>query len=436
MVHNIIEIFEQLQGTNSRKEKEYILENNKNNVEFVDTLSFLLNDYIVTGISKKKISKKIANRESKLVIHSLPELRNYLAINNTGRDEDIYQVQQFIETYASDHKEVIEGLVTKSIKLGVTSKTLNKIIPGCVREFGVMLAEPFSKNQKLIEKNKKANKEFILTTKLDGVRNIGIVKDGEVSFYSRQGQIVEGLVEVAADLTTLPDGVYDGELIAITDGALDSKEIFAETIKRSRIKGVKSGLKFICFDYVESLEAFYDGIDNTKCINRKQKLQSILDNSSCKFIEYLQPLYIGSDYDIIPEILKEQVSKGEEGIMINMSEGAYECKRVKSLLKVKQFADADVLVTNVLEGDGRNKGKLGAIEVEFEYEDNLYKCNVGSGFSDAERELYWNNKELLLNKIVTIQYFEITKNDNGSFGMRFPVWLNRIRDDKTEISMN
>ena len=434
-MHNTIKLFEQLQATNSRKEKESILKANKNNSEFVANLSFLLNDYIVTGISKKKIAKKIGNRESSLVIHSLPELREYLTVNNTGKDEDIYQVQQFIETYASDHKEVIEGLVTKSIKLGVTAKTLNKIIPGCVREFGVMLAEPFSKNQKLIEKNKEANKDFILTTKLDGVRNIGIVKDGEVSFYSRQGQIVEGLVEVAADLATLPDGVYDGELIAITDGTLDSKEIFAETIKRSKIKGVKSGLKFMCFDYIESLEAFYNGIDNTKCIDRKQKLQSILESSPCKFIEYLQPLYIGSDYSIIPEILKEQVSKGEEGIMINMSEGAYECKRVKSLLKVKQFADADVLVTDLLEGDGRNKGKLGAIEIEFEYEGNRYKCNVGSGFSDAERELYWNNKELLLNKIVTIQYFEITKNDNGSYGMRFPVWLGRIRDDKSEISM-
>lgn len=434
-MHNTIKLFEQLQATNSRKEKESILKANKNDSEFVANLSFLLNDYIVTGISKKKIAKKIGNRESSLVIHSLPELREYLTVNNTGKDEDIYQVQQFIETYASDHKEVIEGLVTKSIKLGVTAKTLNKIIPGCVREFGVMLAEPFSKNQKLIEKNKEANKDFILTTKLDGVRNIGIVKDGEVSFYSRQGQIVEGLVEVAADLATLPDGVYDGELIAITDDTLDSKEIFAETIKRSKIKGVKSGLKFMCFDYIESLEAFYNGIDNTKCIDRKQKLQSILESSPCKFIEYLQPLYIGSDYSIIPEILKEQVSKGEEGIMINMSEGAYECKRVKSLLKVKQFADADVLVTDLLEGDGRNKGKLGAIEIEFEYEGNRYKCNVGSGFSDAERELYWNNKELLLNKIVTIQYFEITKNDNGSYGMRFPVWLGRIRDDKTEISM-
>lgn len=434
-MHNTIKLFEQLQATNSRKEKESILKANKNDSEFVANLSFLLNDYIVTGISKKKIAKKIGNRESSLVIHSLPELREYLTVNNTGKDEDIYQVQQFIETYASDHKEVIEGLVTKSIKLGVTAKTLNKIIPGCVREFGVMLAEPFSKNQKLIEKNKEANKDFILTTKLDGVRNIGIVKDGEVSFYSRQGQIVEGLVEVAADLATLPDGVYDGELIAITDGTLDSKEIFAETIKRSKIKGVKSGLKFMCFDYIESLEAFYNGIDNTKCIDRKQKLQSILESSPCKFIEYLQPLYIGNDYSIIPEILKEQVSKGEEGIMINMSEGAYECKRVKSLLKVKQFADADVLVTDLLEGDGRNKGKLGAIEIEFEYEGNRYKCNVGSGFSDAERELYWNNKELLLNKIVTIQYFEITKNDNGSYGMRFPVWLGRIRDDKSEISM-
>ena len=48
-------------------------------------------------------------------------------------------------------------------------------------------------------------------------------------------------------------------------------------------------------------------------------------------------------------------------------------------------------VINIIEGDGRNKGKLGAITVEFEHENNIYTCDVGSGFSDEKRMLYFNN---------------------------------------------
>ena len=435
-MHNVIKIFKELQSTSSRKGKEAIIENNKNYIKFVSALSFLLDDFIVTGISKKKMAKKITNRESKLVIHSFDDLRTYLFKNNTGRDEDIYQVQKYIETLTDEEKEFVEGLVTKSLKIGVTAKTLNKIMPNSVREFAVMLAEPYSKNEKLMEKRKANCEEIILTTKLDGVRNIGIVEDNYVTFYSRQGQKVEGLVDIENEMKNFPDGVYDGELIAILEDTADNKEVFDNTIKRSKIKGTKKGLKFMCFDYISSVTDFYNGKDNTPCIKRKNRLKEIIEENNCSYIEYLEPLYIGDNYTVIPYIMKEQTSNGEEGIMINMAEAPYECKRTKSLIKVKQFTDADVLITDVIEGDGRNKGKLGAIEIEFEWEESKYRCNVGAGFSDVDRELYWNNKELLLGKIATIQYFEITKNDNGGYGMRFPVWLNRIRDDKTEISMN
>ena len=431
-MESTIALFNDLACTSSRNSKEKIIRDNKDNKNFINSLIFLLDDFTKTGISKKKISKRITNRESELVINSLEDMFKYLSKNNTGRDEDIYQIQKFIASQDDSFKEFLEGLVTKSTRLGVTAKTLNKIIPNSVREFGVILAEPYSKNMDKIN----GKNEFIVTTKLDGVRNIAIVENGNVQCFSRQGQIITGLSEVEKDLSKLPNGVYDGELVAIVDGVMDSKEVFAETIRRSKIKGRKTGLKFITYDYISNILDFYNGVDNTYCIDRKNSLKRILEPLNLEFVEYLEPLYIGKEVDKISILLKEEVAKGEEGVMLNLSKAPYQCKRVKTLLKVKQFADADVLVTDILEGDGKNKGKLGAIEIEFEHEGNLYRCNVGSGFSDSERELYWNNKELLLNKIVTIQYFEITKNDNGGYGMRFPVWLNRIRDDKTEISMN
>ena len=122
--------------------------------------------------------------------------------------------------------------------------------------------------------------------------------------------------------------------------------------------------------------------------------------------------------------------------MINLDNGMYEFKRTTNLLKVKVMQDADLKIVDVYEGTGKNKGKLGGIIIEFIYKDNTYRCECGSGFSDDERIKYWNSPEKILNKIATIQYFEISKNDDGGYGLRFPVWTHRIREDKTEISMN
>ena len=69
--------------------------------------------------------------------------------------------------------------------------------------------------------------------------------------------------------------------------------------------------------------------------------------------------------------------------------------------------DQDNVLLNI---NGKNINKLGAITIQFEVDGKLYTCDCGSGFCDYERLLYWNNKELLLNKIVTIGYFEISQN--------------------------
>lgn len=122
--------------------------------------------------------------------------------------------------------------------------------------------------------------------------------------------------------------------------------------------------------------------------------------------------------------------------MINLVDSPYVCKRTDYILKVKTFKEADVKVVDVLEGSGRLKGVLGAITIEFIGGDNkIYRTNVGSGFSDEERKLFMKNPHMLLGKIVTIKYFEVTKNQQGGYGLRFPTWEGIIRDDKDEISM-
>ena len=104
--------------------------------------------------------------------------------------------------------------------------------------------------------------------------------------------------------------------------------------------------------------------------------------------------------------------------MLNL-DAPYECKRVKTLIKVKKFFDISLRVVNVEEGTGRNKGKLGAIVCK--YFDNT--VNGGSGQTYEQRFYYWEHKHEILNKIVDVKYKEVTTDKKtGLKSLQFPTF--------------
>ena len=433
-MNKVKEIFTQLQLTSSKLEKQKIIKDNADNQQFTDTLVFLLSPYVLTGMSECKINKKVGAVRG--VITSWENAVEYLSAHNTGTDHDIALIQSFIANQPKDMQDFYKGLITKSIKLGCDAKIVNSVLgKGFIPSFEIQLAE------KYFEKPNKVVGNFTLTEKLDGFRLATIIHNDKIEFYSRQGQLVEGLVEVEEDMkmfckvNKLHNAFFDGELVAVNCEELSSDENYKVVTKTARTKGIKRGLKYNIFDTL-SYEEFMSQNCDTEYYKRRQLLNELSKNVNLTHINILPVLYNGSDKDMIMEYLNKARENHKEGIMINLDNGMYEFKRTTNLLKVKVMQDADLKIVDVYEGTGKNKGKLGGVIIAFIYKDNTYRCECGSGFSDDERIDYWNNPEKILNKIATIQYFEISKNDNGGYGLRFPVWTHRIREDKTEISMN
>ena len=434
IIEKVKEIFDQLRSTNSKLEKQQIIRENKDNKKFTDTLVFLLSPYVLTGISEKKINKNVGAVRG--VITSWENAVEYLSNHNTGTDHDIALVQSFINQQPENMRDFYKGLITKSIKLGCDAKTVNKVLgKNFIPTFEIMLAN------KYFDKPERVKGNFTLTEKLDGFRLATIIHNDKIEFYSRQGQLVEGLIEVEEDMkefckvNKIHNAFFDGELVAVNCEELSSDENYKVVTKTARTKGIKHGLKYNIFDTL-SYEEFMSQECDTEYYKRRWLLNELSKNVNLTYINILPVLYNGSDKDMIMEYLNKARENHKEGIMINLDNGMYEFKRTTNLLKVKVMQDADLKIVDVYEGTGKNKGKLGGIIVEFIYEGNTYRCECGSGFSDDERVDYWNKSEKILNKIATIQYFEISKNDDGGYGLRFPVWTHRIREDKTEISMN
>lgn len=431
MFRDIVDIFHSIKNESSKTGKEAIIRANKDNMDFVKVLRFLYNPFELTGLKAKKLVK-FADFTSKDVkqFDTVLEAIDYIIVNNTGRDLDAMIISNLINTYDTDkHSPVhdfLQDLFTKDFKCGITATTINKVFgKNFIPKFEVMLAKKFEDEQHKIKS------EFGITLKLDGIRCVVIKEENSIKFFTRAGQPIEGLIEIEKEFKDYPNNrVYDGELLLIDDTDMSSDDLFRATQKVVRKDGEKKNISFYMFDSLP-LEEFKNGKSSKTYKDRRKDLVGFLDKYQQFFIRTLPLLYWGTDKSKIAEFLNEAIANGKEGIMINNGSGYYVTKRSDNLLKVKVMNTVDLKVTGFEEGTGKYEGKLGSLIVDYKG----YSVGVGSGFTDFDREAFWEMRESMLGLIVEIQYFEESNNQDGGISLRFPVFK-QVRYDKDEPSLN
>lgn len=415
--------------SNSRLHKQAVLKKYADDVVVQRYLQIAFDPYRVYGLSTKKLHKEISGDTFVTALESLDvfDLFDYLETHNTGTTTEIVRCQLSLDFVASRDSEcanLLEDLICKDLTIGCDVKTINKEIPGLIPTFNVQLANKFFDKPDYMN-----GKTFAITTKIDGGRIIALKENGQVSFFTRAGQKYEGLVDLESEmLRFMPDNTcLDGEITLLSNPkALTSKEQYKETMKIVRTKDKeKHGIKMLVFDWMPA-EDFKKQSCSFPYKYRRAHAESLFFKSDFRYFELLPLLYVGDDTSKITEILEEEVSNGEEGIMINDYNALYEFKRTNSLLKVKKMQTLDLEIIGFEEGEGRLAGTLGAVLVRYK---NGNVVKVGSGFSDQLRKEIWQNRDSHLGTICEVQYFEETTNADGGESLRFPIFKD-FRHDK------
>lgn len=439
-------IFKEIENTSGKNDKIAIIKANSDNSEFKKYLKFLYDDMIVTGLSSKKIGKEV-DESFDTYFEDEIEVMNYLRNNNTGRDIDIANVQNFIDSYLSDDRWVkfLEEVFTKSYKCGITSSSVNKALgKDFIKEFKVQLAHPFEKYSNRLEKGV----AYTATTKLDGHRTVVRVNsnDGLITFRTRKGHEIFGLDEIENEIRKnyMPevgccDMMLDGEITVVENECIS--DVFQETSKIIRKDGSKTGLRFNLFDIVPYNE-FIRGQSEKNYEQRRGFIDNIFKgieekDREQKFFRNVDVLYSGNDAYMIERLLKEAINDGEEGIMININDSCYYTKRHSGLLKCKEFYTSDCEVVDVFSGTGKYQDVLGGVVVRYKGGE----VSVGSGFTDEQRRYYWDNKDEILGKIIEVQYFSESSNQKDeTVSLRFPTFKGlsflNVRLDKDERDVN
>ena len=419
------EIFKLLSDTSSSLKKQEILSENSNNNNLRLILNYLINPFIITGISTKKIAKVI-EKEPSLRFSSFEELMNYLLTNNTGTDEVIVNIHGFLNNYSRDMQDFYISIITKSVRLGCDVKSVNKALGSdFIPQWEVQQAYSVDKSPL------KENEWFSLSQKLNGVR--GTYFEGRL--LSRQGKEFAGLDHITNDIEMLfsspEEWVLDGELVRVNnDGLSDNENFRVGTGLLSQDDADKGLMQFIIFDVLPK-EEFISGESQSTYKDRLKTLSNLrseIFRSSLKSLSVVDVFYSGNDVRMIDTYLDKMVQEDKEGLMLNRNSKYYR-KRHNGILKIKRFYTVDLVIRELEEGSGRLSGKLGAFVVD--YKGN--RLNVGSGMSDEQRARFWNERDNLPGRVIEVKYKEESRDKKtGLNSLQFPIFVALREEGKEE----
>jgi DNA ligase 1 len=411
----LIEVFDQLNSTNSVKDKEDILRQEIDNEELKTLLEANLNPHKLFQFNKMpvtyaqvhtydKFTETVVYRMFKVLLTTL-ETRK---LTGNKAKEEVKLVFCRMNTFEF---ELYSKILLKA-PIGVGASTVNKVWPDLIPEFKLMLAP--NKLPNVVN----LNYPLYLQPKLDGYRCI--YKEG--LFFSRKGMSFgnENLLTYFNCLEGVEDYVLDGELYI--HGQNFNK---LQTGLNTENTPVPKGLKYVVYDCIP-LKDWNAQSCKIPYKERLQRLRSILNDS---IGEYTKVIDIASDEvnnsaETI-ELYKKYLKNSYEGAMLKDINGLYQWKRVSlksgEMLKLKPFKTEDLKVIGTYEGEGALEGTIGGIIVDF----NGCSVRCGSGFSNFDREEISRNQKAFIGKIAEIRFLEET--EDGS--LRHPTF-ERWRDDK------
>ena len=242
--------------------------------------------------------------------------------------------------------------------------------------------------------------------KLDGVRCL-IQRDGDdmgfaIRAYSRTGKEWKNIDHILSILAPFfmkhPNIILDGELYNH-----DLKNDFEKII--SLVRKTKPTDE----DRLESSEMVqfhcYDIIDETLTFEERNKfLQGWFPNLDTIRDVDTRMVYNTEEVEAKHEDFLEL---GYEGSILRQNK-PYECKRSYTLMKVKDFSDAEATIIGFVEGKGKRKGTLGKFLMR-DADGVEFGCPPGKGYNYKDLSNLLHRAKHYIGAIATFTYFERTK---------------------------
>jgi DNA ligase-1 len=260
--------------------------------------------------------------------------------------------------------------------------------------------------------------------KLDGIRCI-VRKEGNTLIgRTRNGKEIECIPHILKSLNgfflAYPKAILDGELYN-HDLRDNFNKITSLVRKQKPIKSDKMTDKAFDKKVAEYKERVseaedtiqyhvYDAPRINDVINEKQSFDYRMDelkahltqNKHIVLVETNEVYSLGN----LNSLYGQYLEQGYEGQMVRKSLSSYENKRSTSLLKRKEFVDAEYRVVDIDVGNGNRSGTAKHLVCYCETTKKTFNSNIKGSF-DYLKEIYDNRKDYI-GKLATIKFFQLT----------------------------
>tara|TARA_R110000868_G_scaffold345534_2_gene606657 strand:+ start:144 stop:1253 length:1110 start_codon:yes stop_codon:yes gene_type:complete len=251
--------------------------------------------------------------------------------------------------------------------------------------------------------------------KLDGIRCI-LTKDG---MFSRNGKPILSAPHIYESLKPVfeehPNLIFDGELYA--DKYANDFNTIVSLVKKTKpteadLEQSKQNIEYWIYDLPSEDDTFEI---------RSQKIYDLFMEwaSFIAHCEQVDTDICNSEAEVM-ELYGKYVDSGFEGQMLRTN-GLYENKRSKTLLKHKTFVDDEYTILDICEGEGNRTGTAGYM-IFNTVEGKPFKSNVKGTWEETAEML--KSKTELIGKQATIKYFNLTPDGIP----RFPYVVNIDRN--------
>lgn len=398
----MIEIVHQLRMARGNG-KQRVLEQFKHNDEWLRVLRAMYDSSINYYIGPPKEQSFVDDIDIDAMLDDLDLLASRTYVGN--------QARLFAYECSERYGEIFRLILGGSLKAGVSTTTINKIYPGLIPTFKVMLAKdvPVSKYP------------VLASTKYDGVRLVAFVKDGKCILKTRQGKQVF-ISSLNRQMSRLRDGIFDGELVS-GDGKQAGRTAITGQVNKC-LKGTADdivGYTFCIFDFVPLRDW-----EMKNCqMQYAERLEILQDFVSGPNILVADQKLIENKKDI-EELYQDRLANGYEGLILRYPFDRYEWKRSNKLIKRKATNEIVLTCVGVEEGKGKYEGMIGALLLEGEKGLKRIKVKAGSGLSDYDRGLHSNH---YIGKEIEVLYNDVVRAENADHWSLFLPRYKRIHKD-------
>ena len=418
---NIYHFLNELARDAGRNYKIELLERNADNATLKEVVRLALDP--MTQFYQRKIPAYTTGQVTMNLEQGLNRLFPLASRMVTG-NAAIAHLTETLSSLTADNANVIERIIEKDLKCGVSTSTANKVWPNLVMDYPCMLCSQYE--EKLINKIKWP---AYVQLKMDGMRFNAIVQDGKCEFRSRNGKEIqllgnleEEFIEMAGDV----DCVFDGELLVMKDGNILDRQTGNGILNKAN-KGTISAkeaelVHATVWDLIPYTQ-FIDGRCATPYSHRFMTLKGMVFQK--KKIHLVQSDTV-ENIEEANALFEQYLNAGQEGIILKDTTGVWEDKRTKSQIKFKGELECDLKIVGIQAGTGKYEGMLGAIICESG--DGVVKVSVGSGFNDEHRKTLGDE---IIGKIVAVKYNARITNKEGEQSLFLPIFV-EVRDDKNK----